>query len=161
MCWCRKLPEPFHDRTKWFFDKWTSVNLGWIRKEGIPKIFVFLSLVRSAPEGEITHRTANQWQFTVRAARVEDSERIAAHGLRGVSEIFSSIGFVKWLSVNFDIRERFLFNWIISFRSYVRSEGWIVPNKRTARGQKPNEMNAGMCHKKFQSIDSCNWTQEF
>lgn len=118
---CKHLKHFMTGRTI-FFDKWTLVNdgLGWIRKEEILKIFVFLSLCRSGRWNYTSHsKSMTIFHESCTLKNRIKEETVVDCG--GVTEKNTSAWFVKWLSVNFYIREWFLFNWIISFRF------WLVP----------------------------------
>lgn len=96
--------------------------------------FLFFYL-RAVPEGEITHHTANQWQFFMSCTL--GKEVVYSWGVKLRIEKYFRFG--KWLFVNFDIRERFLFNWIISFRFGLRRGSKMNDwNRSMARGQQNN-----------------------
>lgn len=76
----------------------------------------------------------SEWSVFMRTAHSTIGWRDTKSGgrlKRGQGERFSSSRFVKWLSVNSDIRRLILHNWIISFRlrrgrmkTYFMARGW-------------------------------------
>lgn len=76
----------------------------------------------------------SEWSAFMRTAHSTVGWRETKSGgrpKRGQGERFSSSRFVKWLSVNSDIRRLILHNWIISFRlrrgrmkTYFMARGW-------------------------------------
>lgn len=102
-----------------FFDKWTSVNvlwfLGWIRKEEMLEIFVFLSLCYSGLKN-YTSRDKSTTIFHEHCTLTKGNRKKRWLPLEGSKDFISIVRLVKWLSVS---GKFFLFNWIISFRFFL------------------------------------------